>query len=518
MNCYNCGCELSDKDFCTACGADVSIFKKIIRLSNYYYNEGLQKAQVRDLSGAAKDLRQSLKCHKYNTEARNLLGLVYFEMGEAVDALSEWVISKNFQPKKNIADDYLNAIQSNPTKWDNIRQTIRKYNQGLEYCRQDSIDLAIIQLKSVVKANPKMIRGRLLLSLLYLYNEEWDKALRHLNTVLKIDANNTQALLYIKEANAALEAIEAAEEAAGKKKKKPKKKDVITYTSGNEVIIQPINHSERSGYLVTAVNIAIGVIIGLAFMWFVILPSRVRSAESDAQDKVRQVSGELTEKSVSVDELNKRIEALEDENSKLIDREQQITGSNGILSAADVLMTAARSYIEEPDGVLDVARSLNSIDESYLEGDENSTQSFRDLYDSLKQLVAPAACEELIKTADNYVESKAYSSAIDTLNEAVAINPENASALLKLGNAYRLNSDATNAALIYRQVVDTFPDSSEAKTAQKYLEGKDLEEKKQETEEAPAAEAEAAVVTPIVEVTPVIPDVNVVNPTEVTVN
>lgn len=34
-----------------------------------------------------------------NTNARNLLGLVYFEMGESVKALSEWVISKSLQER-----------------------------------------------------------------------------------------------------------------------------------------------------------------------------------------------------------------------------------------------------------------------------------------------------------------------------------------------------------------------------------------------------------------------------------
>ena len=71
-------------------------------------------------------------------EARNLLGLVYFETGEVVAALSEWVISKNLRPKKNIADDYINMVQSNPTRLDTINKTIKKYNQALLYCHQES--------------------------------------------------------------------------------------------------------------------------------------------------------------------------------------------------------------------------------------------------------------------------------------------------------------------------------------------------------------------------------------------
>ena len=92
MNCYNCGALLTENDFCTSCGADVRHYKKIIGFSNMYYNDGLEKANVRDLSGAVRSLRECLKLNKFHIDARNLLGLIYFEMGETVNALSEWVL------------------------------------------------------------------------------------------------------------------------------------------------------------------------------------------------------------------------------------------------------------------------------------------------------------------------------------------------------------------------------------------------------------------------------------------
>lgn len=36
MNCYNCGVELTEHDFCTNCGADVVHYKKVISVSNFY--------------------------------------------------------------------------------------------------------------------------------------------------------------------------------------------------------------------------------------------------------------------------------------------------------------------------------------------------------------------------------------------------------------------------------------------------------------------------------------------------
>ena len=97
MICYRCNQEIGKEERCPFCNADLQVFQKAVRLSNFYYNDGLEKAKVRNLSGAIVSLKKSLRFYKYNIDARNLLGLVYYEMGEAVDALSEWVISKSYK-------------------------------------------------------------------------------------------------------------------------------------------------------------------------------------------------------------------------------------------------------------------------------------------------------------------------------------------------------------------------------------------------------------------------------------
>lgn len=90
---------------------------KVRHISNAYYNLGLEQAGVRNLSGAIVSLKNSLKFNKYNIDARNLLGLIYCETGEVVDALSEWVISRSYQPKDNLASHYLDEIQQDKEDW-----------------------------------------------------------------------------------------------------------------------------------------------------------------------------------------------------------------------------------------------------------------------------------------------------------------------------------------------------------------------------------------------------------------
>ena len=43
MYCYNCGCLLTENDFCTNCGAEVKTYKRIVAASNRFYNIGLEK-------------------------------------------------------------------------------------------------------------------------------------------------------------------------------------------------------------------------------------------------------------------------------------------------------------------------------------------------------------------------------------------------------------------------------------------------------------------------------------------
>ncbi|RHO90489.1 hypothetical protein DW049_01565 [Ruminococcus sp. AF41-9] len=201
MNCMNCGAFLMDKelDYCPNCGCNVLIQKKVDYLSRQYYNQGLEKASVRDLSGAISCLKQSLIYNKHNIQARNLLGLVYFETGEVVAALSEWVISKNLQPNRNLATEYINKLQANSNKLEAINETIRKYNDALNLCREGHEDMAAIRLKRILTQNPKLIKGYHLLALIQMKEREYNKARRTLRKAARIDKTNTTTLRFLRE-------------------------------------------------------------------------------------------------------------------------------------------------------------------------------------------------------------------------------------------------------------------------------------------------------------------------------
>ena len=110
--------------------------QKVVYQSNYWYNDGLKKAKIRDMTGAVTSLKKSLQFNSENIAARNLLGLVYYGRGEVGEALVEWILSKNLRPKDNIANYYIQKIQKSPADLDTINQAIRKYNQSLRAGRR----------------------------------------------------------------------------------------------------------------------------------------------------------------------------------------------------------------------------------------------------------------------------------------------------------------------------------------------------------------------------------------------
>lgn len=133
--------------------------KKIVYQSNYWYNDGLRKAKIRDMSGAIMSLRKSLQFNRENIAARNLLGLVYYGIGEVPEALVEWIISKNLKSRDNIADYYIKNVQSSAKELEQIDLAIKKYNQCLTYCRQNGEDLAAIQLKTGDRGTSDIFKG-----------------------------------------------------------------------------------------------------------------------------------------------------------------------------------------------------------------------------------------------------------------------------------------------------------------------------------------------------------------------
>lgn len=446
MRCMECGATLTEQDYCVKCGADVKIYKKLVRISNSYYNAGLAKANVRDLSGAIRDLKYSLEVNKYNIPARNLLGLIYFEIGEVVDALTEWIISKNLQPKKNVADEYIRAIQANPARLETINQTIKKYNQSLLYCKQGSEDLAIIQLKKVLSLNPKLVKAHRLLALLYIKTENYERAGRELKRALAIDRTDTLSLRYQKELE------QGTEKDKDPGKKEEKNQDVISYTSGNETIIMPAAYKDTSKSNVV-VNIIIGLVVGVALMWFLVVPAKIKSARSEANQQIVEFNAQLSAKEAVVDSLTQELEAAQ---QALAELEANPGASQEAQAAMDKLTEAAAAYNSKKN---DEAKTLlGEVDEGQL------SDAAKALYFQLDITLNPADYKAAYDAGVDAYELKKHAEVITHLEPIVQADPsyENGYALYYLARSCEGAGETQKAIQYYTQFTELFPNTERA--------------------------------------------------------
>lgn len=458
---------MTEHDFCTNCGADVARYKRIMGTANLYYNDALERAGVRDLSGAVEALRQCLKLNKNHVEARNLLGLVYFEMGEAVAAMSEWVISKNLRPAKNIADDYLDMMQNDPSTLESISQTIKKYNQALTYCYQDSLDLAVIQLKKVISMNPKFVQAHQLLALLYIHSEKWSDAKRELEKCRQVDVNNTVTLRYLQEVDSMLEMEN--ESGLGNRKKTV---DTVKYRRGNETIIQPLNGRDSKG-TTTLINIIIGMVIGVAAACFLILPAQVQSAKQGIDEELKTVNEEMDVKTARIAQLEQDVKNLTSEKEKMQAELEGYTGKDGKLSAVDNLLMAAHLYMTNSSDTSSVASYLDLIDDDTA---ATTGEAFEKVYNYLRSSVGTSVGKSYYDTGMEAYQKESYEEAIDYLSKAFTYDQTNGEALFNLGNAYRKAGDTANAIATYQQVIELFPNTEKANRSQSYMNDLSIEE------------------------------------------
>ncbi len=437
---------------------------KLKSLSNRYYNEGLEKAGVRDMTGAVESLRQSLKLNKYNIDARHHLGLVYYETGEIVPALSEWVISKNLQPEDNAADYYMDSVRNSPSHLENINQTIKKFNIALNYCQQDSLDLAVIQLKKVLSLNPGFIKAHLLLALLYLKNGNWDRAKIECQKALKHDSGNVMAKRYLKEADSMLlpgESGKLVSDVASSESD-----DVIRYNSGNEMIIQPVKKSAiaRSNSIW---GIVLGIVLGVAVACFLILPQRIQSVNSSNQEKIAQISEESDSKSAQIVSYEQQIKSLQDEIDKLNTQVTDYEGVDSTSAAMNSLMKAVNIYMEDSSDIEGMAEALASLDLDAISGDVSP--EFTSLYDFLMTKVGPQLANSYYNTGYDAYKAEDYELAITNLSKAYQYDNTNVNTLYYLGNAYYSSGDTDKAKEVYDAVITNFPDTQSAQAAETKL-------------------------------------------------
>lgn len=436
MECLNCGAPILENGHCSSCGMNYKLLAKAYNTSNYYYNLGLDRASVRDLTGAIDALNLALKYNKQNINARNLLGLIHYEMGETVLGLTHWVVSANYFPdENNIARQYIKEVQADPLKLEEANQLAKQFNQALMHAKQGTKDLAFIQLKRILSSYPHFVKGYLLLALLYMESGNNDKAKKALKRVLRIDKNNTLAVRYLQEMGIAPRDIIGMKEASERIDVNSAYNDEDQYKSDLESFmeksLEDIDNPDLSVGSYKEVNhnkfnllyVSVGLVLGILVFWILVLPTKLNMANKESRNEQIAYSEEISKKDVAISDLEGQVGTLQ----------KQIEAKE-------------KEEKEEAQKAADSKDAFGIIKSSV----PNSTYS--------------ALCEE----AQKAVEAGQYETAINICNVALQIQ-EGDDAYYYLGKAYLGNRDEEKAKAAYISIKDNYPDSSHLDEVNEYL-------------------------------------------------
>ncbi|MXP78519.1 hypothetical protein GN277_25215 [Lachnospiraceae bacterium WCA-9-b2] len=431
---------------------------KLSYQSMYWYNDGLKKAKIRDLSGAIASLRKSLQYNRGNIASRNLLGLVYYGRGDVVEALVEWILSKNFQSHDNIANYYIQKMRETAGELEAINQAAKRYNQSLDYCRQNGEDLAIIQLKKAVTVHPSYVKAHQLLALIYMHTEQYTFARQSIRTAYKLDTTDEFSLRCMHELNQ----IRRARNVKIKEKEK-KDRHTVTYNLGNETIIQPVSNSIKDNAgLHTVLNIALGLVVGVAVMWFLIMPAINASRQERNNRQTVEFSDQIATQTAQISALKKE---LEEYRSTSEETENVQATASSTQESYEIVLNMAAHFRAEDMGDSAMVEELLKVNPDSL-----GTVG-RESYDEIAGELFPRVCANLYSTSQENFEVANYTAAITNLEQVMKMDEgyKEGAALLLLAQSYEKSGDQNQANLKYQKLTESYPDTEAAQTAKEAL-------------------------------------------------
>lgn len=448
MKCYRCGSFLYESEYCTSCGADVSVYKKIVKKSNEMYNKGLDYARARNLTRAVEYLEISLKMYKGNISARNLLGLVYVEMGEYARGLAQWVVSKSMQSDNELADYFLDKLQNNQSYISKMQSAIKKYNRSLTYVQEGNYDLAEVQLRKLLNDNHNFVKGYQLYALLLIRDKKFDEAEATLVKAQKIDKGNPTTISYMSYVDSMIAEEEkqlSSSEVKSRRKARKAMEEENKPMSGDDVIIPKSSYKENSPAAITVVQILIGILIGAAIVFFIVTPARVKSVTSENTQEVAAYESEIAELEAQIEELSGESET-----------------DTGTLEQYQALLEAYGAYSNQ-----EYAQSL-----TYLESVTQASEiggTFLDVYNMILSDESDEQAQALVEDAyDSYIVWGDYWYGLTLVEEAAEISPYNEYVLFYEGLCYQGQGDNEEAITYLKSYIERYPSGTFAEDATYY--------------------------------------------------
>ena len=291
-----------------------------------------------------------------------------------------------------------------------------------------------------------------------MHTEQYTFARQSIRTAYKLDTTDEFSLRCMHELNQ----IRRARNVKIKEKEK-KDRHTVTYNLGNETIIQPVSNSikENAG-LHTVLNIALGVVVGVAVMRFLIMPTIDASRQERSNRQTVEFSDQIATQTAQISALKKELEEYRSTSEET--ENVQATAASTQESYEIVLSIAAHFRAD------DMADSA-MVEELLKVNPESLGIAGKESYDEVTGELFPRVCADLYGTSQANFEVANYTSAITNLEQVMKMDEgyEEGAALLLLAQSYEKSGDQNQANLKYQKLAESYPDTEAARTAREAL-------------------------------------------------
>ena len=254
-------------------------------------------------------------------------------------------------------------------------------------------------------------------------------------------------------------------------RKMKKGQNTVSYTVGNDTIIQPAtgNYKEQSASH-TIVNILIGAAVGIAIMWFLIMPAILSSRQKEINQQTVAFSDLIATQEAQISAL--KIE-LDEYRSNSEAGEKAIATAESTQESYEIVMV-----IYDHMKANDMSDSGMAEEMIKVNPDSLGTNG-REIYDEIVDELYPRVCEDLYDTAQANCEVLNYSTGISNLEKIMLMDEGYAEggAKVLLAQAYEKTGEQDKANLMYQEILEEFEGTDAAKTAKKALKAQNRKNK-----------------------------------------
>ena len=206
------------------------------------------------------------------------------------------------------------------------------------------------------------------------------------------------------------------------------------------------------------VNLLLGLLVGAAALWFLIVPAKTQKINQEANKKVVEYSGKMATLSA---ELARMQEEMDASTESVNTAQTQIQEAGEKAGAYENLIKAWQAHQEGNSDT--AANAIEGVNAELLSVEAKS------MYDSIMKSVGSTVRKKYVNEASAAMESGDYDTAIVSLEKALNIGKQDRNIMFQLAQAYDKKGDKENANQWYQKIIDEFPGTKVASDAKDYL-------------------------------------------------